>query len=89
MGVELAGAKVYAAMFPSKVWYRRANGFSNRIFSIRKKASVTLATTITHGRNSWSRSHLRSVTSEAKADMSHDQNRSDPACPPHQAVILR
>ena len=46
-------------------------------------------TTITHGSNSRSRSHLRKVTSEAKADISQDQNTSDPACPPHQAVTLR
>ena len=46
-------------------------------------------TTITHGRNSRSRSHLRSVTSEANADISHDQNTSEPACPPHQAVTFK
>ena len=56
---------------------------------IRKKARVTRATTITQGRNSRSRSHLRSVTAEAKADISQDQKTSEPACPPHRAVTRR
>ena len=46
-------------------------------------------TTITHGRNSRSRSHLRKVTSEVNTDISQDQNSSEPDCPPHQAVIFR
>ncbi len=50
---------------------------------------VTPQTTSTQGRNSRSRSHLRRVTSEVNADISQDQNRSEPDCPPHQAVTLR
>ena len=29
------------------------------------------------------------MTAEAKADISHDQNRIDPDCPPHRAVIFK
>ena len=74
---------------PPVVCQYRANGFSKKMTSPRKKAVVMDVTTMTHGRNSRSRSHVRSVTSEAKADISQDQKSSDPACPPHQAVTFR
>ena len=54
-----------------------------------KNANVKHATKMTHGRNSRSRSHLRRVTSDANADINHDQKRSEPACPPHHAVIFK
>src|SRR5512138_305598 len=83
-----AGWNVYS-LTPSKVWYSCAKGFSKKTFIPMKNAIVTQATTITHGRNSRSRSHLRSVTSEANADINQDQKSSEPDCPPHQAVIFR
>ena len=66
---------------PPVVCQKRANGFSKKTTSPRKKAVVMEVTTITQGRNSRSRSQLRSVTSEAKADMSQDQKTSEPALP--------
>jgi len=50
---------------------------------------VTIVAAITQGKNSRSRSHLRSVAAMAKPDISHDQNNRLPACPPHSAVIFR
>src|ERR1051325_10744659 len=75
-----AGWNVWAAI-PSKVWKSCAKGFSKTRFIPIKKAIVTQATTITQGRNSRSRSHLRNVTNEAKADINHDQKRREPDCP--------
>ena len=87
-GIAPAGRNM-AATSPEAVCHHLAKGFSKKMVNARKKAKVTDETTITQGRNSRSRSHLRSVTAEAKADISHDQKSSEPACPPHQAVILR
>src|SRR5512147_2370542 len=86
--MAFAGLKVWAEM-PSMVWYSCANGFSKKTFIPIKNAIVTQATTITHGRNSRSRSHLRRVTSDAKADINQDQKSNEPACPPHQAVTFK
>ena len=77
------------ATSPLIVCHNRANGFSKKILSERKNASVTAVTATTQGRNSWSRSHLRNVTAVAKADINQDQRINEPACPPHKAVILR
>src|SRR5215211_8991878 len=83
-----AGWKVWA-LTPSNVSNSCANGFSKKTLMLRKNAIVIQATTITHGRNSRSRSHLRRVTSDANADINHDQKRSEPDCPPHHDVTLR
>ena len=83
-----AGWKVWAAI-PAKSWYSCANGFSKARLIPRKNDIVIPQTTMTHGRNSRSRSHLRRVTREVNADISQDQNRSEPACPPHQAVTFK
>jgi len=58
-------------------------------FRIRKKPSVPIVKAITYG---ISRRSLRQLSSSAAAEkvlMTHDQNRSDPACPPHSAVSLK
>ncbi len=84
-----AGRNIATACWPSDVTHSLANGFSNSTVRLRKKASVTRVTAITHGRNSRSRSQRRAEAAVANPAISHDQNSSDPACPPHQAVIFR
>ena len=63
--------------------------FSKNRLSDRKNASVIAVTAATQGRNSRSRSHRRSMTVEAKADISSDQNNSEPSWPPHMAVTFK
>ena len=74
---------------PSGKAHKRSKGFSKTRMSRRKKPSVTRPTRMTHGKNSRSRSHFRSVTAEVKADISQAQKSKEPACPPHKAVALR
>src|SRR5512143_3243590 len=74
---------------PAELNHMRANGFSKNTDIARKNAIVTEQTSITQGRNSRSRSHFRSVTKEANADINHDQKISEPAWPPHHAVTFR
>src|SRR3989304_3674675 len=88
-GVVPKGWNIALTTAPFESNHMRAKGFSKKMDIIKKKAIVTDETTMTQGRNSRSRSHLRSMTSEAKADISQDQKISEPACPPHQAVTFR
>ena len=88
-GVAPAGRRKAVISWPSAPIHSRANGFSTKTTSVRKNARVAIETTITHGSNSRSRSHLRKPTALAKAAISHDQNTSEPSCPPHSAVTRR
>src|SRR4030043_326601 len=74
---------------PADVCHKRKKGFSMKMLKLKKNARVTNETMVTQGKNSRSRSHLRNVTAEAKADINQDQKISEPACPPHRAVMRR
>src|SRR4030042_7218236 len=84
-----AGWNIAVEMLPVGVCQKLTNGFSTKMLRRRKNAKVTRETRITQGRNSRSRSHLRRVTAEAKADINQDQKINEPACPPQSAVIRR
>jgi len=88
-GVAPAGWNMATISRPLALNQKRSNGFSMKMDMPTKNARVISETTITHGKNSRSRSHLRSVTAVANADINHDQKISEPACPPHSAVIFR
>src|SRR4030042_991662 len=87
--VAPAGGNMEGMILLVGVCQRLMNGLSTNRLRRRKNARVIRQTRITQGRNSRSRSHLRKVTADAKADISQDQNSSEPACPPQRAVIFR
>src|SRR3972149_3236725 len=89
IGLAPAGRNRAVSCWPSGESHSRAKGFSKKITRERKKESVTIVATITQGRRSRSRLHLRRPTAEAKADISHDQKTSEPAWPAPGGVIRR
>src|SRR5690606_40436489 len=71
-----AGLNMLGSTFPLTS-QKRVKGFSKTTIMPRKNVSVMEETTITHGRNSASRSHLRNVTAELKTPSNQDQKTSD------------
>ena len=83
------GRKMASTISPEGSSHSRLKGFSKKITRSKKKPRVVSMTVVTQGSNSRSRDQLRSEIAVAKIDISHDQNTSEPGCPPHKAVTLR
>ena len=83
------GCIMEATYDPSGYCQNRIIGFSKKTDRHKKNASVIESTTSTQGRNSLSLSQWFPVTRLPKPPSKNDQNNSEPACPPHNAVTRR